>query len=91
MLTGQRAFDGEDMTDVLGAVVRLEPDWAALPASLPLAVRTLIQRCLVKDRRKRVADISVACAWGDADGRTLYVTARTGLYRIRTKVEGIRP
>ena len=30
-------------------------------------------------------------AWGDADGKTLYVTARTGLYRIRTNATGIRP
>jgi gluconolactonase len=30
-------------------------------------------------------------AWGDADGRTLYMTARTGLYRIRTNIPGIRP
>jgi gluconolactonase len=30
-------------------------------------------------------------AWGDADGRTLYLTARTGLYRIRLNVPGIRP
>jgi len=30
-------------------------------------------------------------AWGDADGRTLYMTARTGLYRIRTAIPGIRP
>lgn len=30
-------------------------------------------------------------AWGDADGRTLYMTARTGLYRIRTRVPGLRP
>ena len=29
--------------------------------------------------------------WGDADGRTLYLTAQTGLYRIRLKIEGIRP
>jgi gluconolactonase len=27
------------------------------------------------------------CAWGD-DGRTLYITAETGLYRIRTSVMG---
>src|SRR5262245_14263683 len=60
MLTGQRAFDGDDMTDVLGAVVRLEPKWEALPKDVPPAVRTLIQRCLVKDRRQRVADISAA-------------------------------
>jgi len=30
-------------------------------------------------------------AWGDADGRTLYLTARTGVYRIRLNVPGIRP
>jgi gluconolactonase len=30
-------------------------------------------------------------AWGDADGRTLYLTARTGLYRIRLNVSGHRP
>jgi gluconolactonase len=30
-------------------------------------------------------------AWGDADGRTLYMTARTGLYRIRVNIPGIRP
>ena len=30
-------------------------------------------------------------AWGDEDGRTLYMTARTGLYRIRLKIPGVRP
>jgi serine/threonine-protein kinase len=60
MLTGRRAFDGEDMTDVLGAVVRLEPNWEALPSDVPPPVRTLLQSCLVKDRRRRVADISTA-------------------------------
>ena len=30
-------------------------------------------------------------AWGDDDGRTLYITALTSIYRIRLKVEGIRP
>ena len=30
-------------------------------------------------------------AWGDDDGRTLYLCARTGLYRIRLKIPGIRP
>lgn len=29
--------------------------------------------------------------WGDAGGQTLYVTARTGLYRVGTKAKGIRP
>jgi gluconolactonase len=30
-------------------------------------------------------------AWGDADGRTLYLTAQTGVYRVRLKIRGIRP
>lgn len=30
-------------------------------------------------------------AWGDEDGKTLYLCARTGLYRIRFKIAGIRP
>jgi gluconolactonase len=36
-------------------------------------------------------EVPANCAWGDADGKTLYVTARTGLYRIKTKIAGIRP
>ena len=60
MLTGKRAFDGEDRTDVLGAVVRLEPNWEALPPQVPQPVRTLLHSCLVKDRRHRVAAISTA-------------------------------
>jgi len=60
MLTGRRAFDGEDRTDVLGAVVRLEPNWDALPPDVPQPVRTLLRGCLVKDRRRRVATMSTA-------------------------------
>jgi len=36
-------------------------------------------------------EVPANCAWGDADGKTLYMTARTGLYRIRLKVAGLRP
>ena len=36
-------------------------------------------------------EISANLAWGDADGKTLYVTARTGLYRVRMNVAGVRP
>ena len=60
MLAGRRPFDGEDMTDVLGAVVRLEPTWEALPSNVPAPVRTLLRQCLVKDRRRRVGDIAAA-------------------------------
>src|SRR2546426_9539243 len=60
MLTGKRAFEGEDVSDTLAAVLRGEPDWNALPADVPPAIRTLLQRCLAKDRRQRIADISIA-------------------------------
>jgi gluconolactonase len=31
------------------------------------------------------------CAWGDADRQTLYITAKTSLYRIRTTLPGLAP
>ena len=60
MLTGTRAFDGEDVSETLASVIKSEPDWSRLPADLPVAIRTLLQRCLVKDRRARVSGIAVA-------------------------------
>jgi Tol biopolymer transport system component len=59
MLTGARAFEGEDVSDTLAAVLRGEPAWTLLPDDVPAAIRTLLQRCLAKDRRQRVADLSV--------------------------------
>jgi len=58
MLTGKRAFEGDDVSDTLAAVLRAEPDWSLLPTDVPSGLRTLIQRCLAKDRAKRVAEIS---------------------------------
>jgi serine/threonine-protein kinase len=60
MLTGTRAFGGEDVTDTIAAVVRGEPDWTKLPADTPSHVRLLLKRCLEKDRKARIADVSVA-------------------------------
>ena len=60
MLTGHRAFDGDDMSDTFAGVLKIDPDWTRLPSDLPPALRTLIQRCLAKDRRQRVSDISAA-------------------------------
>jgi serine/threonine-protein kinase len=58
MLTGRRAFDGEDISDTLAAVLRAEPDWSALPDDAPPSIRTLLDGCLEKDRRVRFGDIS---------------------------------
>ena len=60
MLTGVRAFAGEDITDVIAEVVKTTPNWTALPADVPPHVVTLIQRCLEKDRNARIGDIAVA-------------------------------
>jgi hypothetical protein len=60
MLTGVRAFSGEDVTDTIAAVVRADPDWSKLPEDTPTHIRLLVQRCLEKDRRSRISDIGVA-------------------------------
>ena len=60
MVTGKRAFPGDDVVEALAAVVRAEPDLAAVPADVPQAIRTLIARCLIKDRKQRVSDIAAA-------------------------------
>jgi serine/threonine-protein kinase len=59
MLSGKKAFEGEDVSDTLAAILRGEPDWAALPPDVPPGLRTLIKRCLERDRRARIPDLSV--------------------------------
>jgi eukaryotic-like serine/threonine-protein kinase len=56
MLSGKQAFQGEDVTDILAALVRAEPDWTCLPADTPPAIRTLLRRCMRKDKRQRIPD-----------------------------------
>jgi serine/threonine protein kinase len=60
MLVGERPFDGETTAQVFAAVVRDEPDWARLPAATPETVRTLLQRCLTRERRNRLQAIGEA-------------------------------
>jgi predicted Ser/Thr protein kinase/uncharacterized membrane protein len=60
MLTGSRAFGGDDITDTLTAVMRDTPDWHALPAATPASIRKLLHRCLEKDRKKRLDSAAAA-------------------------------
>jgi len=60
MLTARRAFTGESVTDTLASVLKTEPDWSLLPPRTPLAIRTLIQRCLKKDPKGRLQAIGDA-------------------------------
>ena len=57
MLTGRWAFPGNDIAEILAAVMRDEPDWSALPASTPGGMRKLLRGCLQKDRKERRRDI----------------------------------
>ena len=56
LLSGRTAFEGEDVTEVLAAVVKTEPDWNRLPQGTPPSIRLLLRRCLRKDRRQRFQD-----------------------------------
>ena len=60
MLAGRRAFDGDDVSDTLAAVLRAEVAWDALPGDVPPSIVTLLKRCLEKDRQRRIGDIAVA-------------------------------
>jgi len=60
MLTGRAAFEGETITDILAALVHVEPDFAKLPPSTPAGIRRLLRRCLRKDVSERLRDIGDA-------------------------------
>ena len=57
MLTGKRAFEGEDVGQTLARVVEREPDFGALPPSVPARVSQVLRVCLRKDPKQRVGDI----------------------------------
>jgi serine/threonine protein kinase len=58
VLTGRRAFDGEDVSDTLAGILRGAPDWSKLPSSTPSSVRRALRRCLEKAPHQRLADMS---------------------------------
>ena len=57
LVTGKRAFQGETITETLGAIIHKEPNWDALPAESPPTLSTLLRRCLQKDPKQRIRDI----------------------------------
>ena len=60
MLTGRRAFEGTEVTEILAGIIKSDPDWSALPAGLPPAIRTCLRRCLQKSPRQRLQAIGDA-------------------------------
>ena len=60
LLTGKQAFQGEDVTEILAAVMMKEPAHEALPAKTPAPIRNLLRRCLEKDLKRRLQHIGEA-------------------------------
>jgi serine/threonine-protein kinase len=60
MLTGQAAFQGEDVTEILASVVKGGANLDLLPADVHPRVREALIRCLQKDLRRRYPDIADA-------------------------------
>jgi len=57
MLSGQAAFQGEDVTEVLAVVVKMAANFDLLPSEIRPRVREALACCLEKDPRRRYRDI----------------------------------
>src|SRR5687767_10133637 len=60
MLTGRRAFKGDDVSETIASVLKDAPDLTVLPGSTPPHIRRLIERCLDRDVKMRLRDIGEA-------------------------------
>jgi Tol biopolymer transport system component len=60
MLAGKKAFEGESVSDTIASVLKLDPDWDALPDATPASIHKLVRRCLTKDRKQRLQAIGEA-------------------------------
>ena len=58
MLTGQKPFTGEDVSETLATVIKTDPEWDTLPPDTPARLRQLIRACLAKKPRQRVHDVA---------------------------------
>ena len=58
MLTGRRAFVGDDVSDTLAAVLRAEVDLDELPTKTPARRRHVLRACLQRDPKQRVHDVA---------------------------------
>jgi len=74
MLTGEKLFHGETISDTLAAVLRAEPDWKSLPVDEAPELCRLIERCLERNPKQRLRDIGEARIFlqdGGASGTNL--------------------
>jgi len=60
LLSGARTFAASSSHDTMAATLRDEPKWSTLPPATPALVRSLLERCLARDRERRLRDIGDA-------------------------------
>ncbi|MGB5293674.1 MAG: protein kinase, partial [Thermoanaerobaculia bacterium] len=85
MLTGQRLFQGDSVSDTLAAVLRDEIDGESLPTSVPQTTRALLARCLDRDPKSRLRDIGearVALATHESGGETSTLLSSFGAVAV---------
>jgi serine/threonine protein kinase/tetratricopeptide (TPR) repeat protein len=82
LLQGRAAFRGDTFAETIASILRSEPDWQALPASIPEQVRDLLRRCLQKDVHHRLQDIGEARAEIDCAQRAPLMVARPQPNRV---------
>jgi serine/threonine protein kinase/Tol biopolymer transport system component len=85
MLTGNRAFDGEDVSETLAAILTKEPDWRPVPVTAQRVLRTCIEKESARRWRSPVdAVIALEHDWRDREG-----VARPGRSRLTLLVPAI--
>jgi Tol biopolymer transport system component len=82
MLTGTRAFEGDDVADTLAAVLRHEPDWDRVPAR----ARRIVRWCLEKDPQLRLRDAEDAWRLLEQDASSSPAVTTSEMRRRRAGV-----
>jgi serine/threonine-protein kinase len=78
MLTGQRLFQGDTVSDTLAAVLTHEPEWDRVPA----VAERMLRRCLEKDPKQRLRDIGDALFLLDNDSQKAAPPSKSSLQWI---------
>jgi serine/threonine-protein kinase len=60
MLTARRVFEGNTVADTFAKLLEREPNWDHLPKQTPVALRSLLHRCLKKNSKDRLQAIGDA-------------------------------
>jgi serine/threonine protein kinase len=91
MLTGHRLFDGETVSDSIGAILHKDPDWDRLPSDTPPQIIQLLRRCLERDTDRRLRDIgdarvAIADAQHDPTGTSMGLSTA-----MQAPASGVKP